>query len=150
MAKRNINVIYDKNLDKKELFENAKSQVLNLYQELIENYNNSDINKINTILNKIDKNTNYYFKVLFLLSLYCSYYHKIKNKLNSQTINSLHLKDECFKRYNFVILDLDDNHVNILKALTMFLNTDAEKLETRYSGKLLEDLNKIQVYIQSK
>ena len=150
MAKRNINVIYNKKLDNKELFEMSKYEVLNLYQQLKENYDDDNIHKINYILTNIDTNHNYYFKVLFLLSLYCSYFHEIKNNLNIQIINSLNLKDECYKKNNFVILDLDQNHVNILKTLTMFLNTDAVKLERKYSGKLLEDLNKIQVYIQSK
>lgn len=150
MDKRKIDVIYNKKLDNKELFEMSKNEVLNLYQQLKENYDDDNIYKINYILTNIDTNHNYYFKVLFLLSLYCSYFHKIKNNLNIQTINSLHLKDECYKKNNFVILDLDQNHVNILKTLTMFLNTDAVKLEKKYSGKLLDDINKIQINLQSK
>lgn len=145
MDKRKIDVIYNKKLDNQELFQMSKNEVLNLYKQLLENYDSSNLYKINYILTNIDTNHNYYFKVLFLLSLYCSYFHKIKNKLNIQTINSLHLKDECYKKHNFVILDLNQNHVNILKTLAMFLNTDAEKLERKYSGKLLEDLDKIQI-----
>ena len=123
MAKRKIDVIYNKKLDNQELFIMSKNEVLNLYKQLKENYDDDNIRKIDYILTNIDTNHNYYFKVLFLLSLYCSYFHKIKKNLNIQIINSLNLKDECYKKNNFVILDLDQNHVNILKALTMFLNT---------------------------
>lgn len=151
MPKRKIEVIYNPNLDKQELFLEAKEEIKKIYNELKKHdfpkdYYKSNIDDKNSrsILNinmKID-NKDSYFRVLFLLSLYCTYFHKIKHKIDITKLTNL--QNECFKKHNFVILDTNDSHKLILRDISIYFNTDASNLE-EITGKILHDLNQIDI-----
>ena len=153
MSKRKIQVIYNPKLDKQELYLEAKEEIKKIYNELKKNdfpedYDKSNIDDENarSILNinmKID-NKDSYFRVLFLLSLYCSYFHKIKHKIDVKKLTNL--QNECFKKHNFVILDTNDSHKLILRDISIYFNTDASNLEA-ITGKILHDLNQIDIQL---
>ena len=150
MSKRKIHVIYNPELNKQELYFEAKQEIKKIYEELKESYftknENDEMLKIFIELDKKDS----YFRLLFLLSMYCTYFHKIKHKINVKKLNSLNnltdLNQECFKKHNFVILDINDSHKILLQDLATFFNTDATNLEP-ITGKILYDLNQIDVQL---
>lgn len=153
MPKRLIQVIYNPKIDKQELYLEAKEEIKKIYNELkkhnfSENYNESYIDNENTrsILNikmKID-NKESYFRILFLLSIYCNYFHRIKNNIDIKKLSNL--QNECFKKHNFVILDIDESHKVILRDISTYFNTDATNLE-EITGKILYDLNQIDIQL---
>ena len=141
MSKRKLEIIYDVN--KKKLFENAKVEIEELYNELLKLKINEDNDKLFILLNKIDHNKDNYFKILFLLSLYCNYFYKVKQNINTR---HLEVSEECFKRNNFKFL-INYNtelHRDILELFTTYFNTDAVNL-IPLTGKILNDLNKIDI-----
>ena len=144
MSKRKIEVIYDSKLDKKELFESAKEEIIEIFNKLKSNKSKSDKNEqlLNELL-KLDNEKDNYFRMLFILSLYCSYFHKNKLLKNNKSDLSFPI-DECYKKHNFVILDIDDNHHEILNDLAIYFNTDATNLEP-ITGKILYDLHNLKV-----
>ena len=154
MSKRKIEVIYDSKLNKKELFENAKEEIIEIFNKLKSNKSKSNKSKsdkneqlLNELL-KLDNEKDNYFRMLFILSLYCSYFHK--NKLLKNNKNDLSFPiDECYKKHNFVILDIDDNHHEILNDLAIYFNTDATNLEP-ITGKILYDLHNLKVKYSKK
>lgn len=158
MSKRKIEVIYDSKLNKKELFENAKEEIIEIFNKLKSNKSKSNKSKSNKpknnnnemLLNelldellKLDNEKDNYFRMLFILSLYCSYFHKNKLLKNNKSDLSFPI-DECYKKHNFVILDIDDNHHEILNDLAIYFNTDATNLEP-ITGKILHDLHNLKV-----
>jgi hypothetical protein len=148
MPKRNITVIYNSDLDKKELFESAKEEIINIYNSFKEQFklDDNERNILNLALKlKLDNNKDSYFRILFLLSLYCTYFHKIKHKINVKNLTNL--QHECFKKHNFVILDQDDSNKIILQDLSVYFNTDANNIEP-ITGKILYDLNNINVQFE--
>jgi hypothetical protein len=144
MSKRKIQVIYDSKLNKKELFESAKEEIIEIFNKLKSNKSKSDKNEqlLNELL-KLDNEKDNYFRMLFILSLYCSYFHKNKLLKNNKSDLSFPI-DECYKKHNFVILDIDDNHHEILNDLAIYFNTDATNLEP-ITGKILYDLHNLKV-----
>lgn len=147
MTKRKIKVIFNKNLNKKKIYDISKQEVLKIYNSLKENY--YDYQKILNITLNLDLKKNNEFRILFLLSLYCSYIHYAKKKHNINLTKLSKIKNYCFKKYNFYIVDIDDSYVNILKNLSVYFNTDANNLEP-ITGKILADLNNIEVQIESE
>ena len=142
MKKRKVQIIYNPELDKQELYSQAKEEIKEIYNKLKSetSINNEKLLKIFIELDKKDS----YFRVLFLLSLYCTYFHKIKNKIDIKQLSNLN--QECFKKHNFVILDINDSHKIIIEDLATFFNTDATNLEP-ITGKILYDLNKIDIQL---
>ena len=144
MPKRKIEVIYNPKFDKKELYSLAKDEIRSIYNSLVSNTLNKKQEDILKIFLKID-NKDSYFRILFLLSLYCNYFHKIKNKINVDKLTNL--KDECYKKHNFVILDLSDIHKDILEDISIYFNTDSNNIEN-ISGKILYDINSIDIQLK--
>ena len=141
MSKRKLEVIYDVN--KNKLFENAKAEIEELYNELLKLKSNEDTDKLFSLLNQIDHNKDNYFKILFLLSLYCNYFYKVKQNIYTR---HLEVSEECFKRDNFKFL-INYNtelHRDILELFITYFNTDAVNL-IPLTGKILNDLNKIDI-----
>lgn len=144
MPKRNINVIYSNNYDKKEIYEQSKEEIKRIYNNIKRSGNESLL--LNELL-KLDKDKNANFRILFFLSLYCSYFHKIKHFVN--TDNLIFPIKECYKKHNFIILDIDDSNKKILEDIAIYFNTDANNLEP-ITGKILYDLNNINVQLKTK
>ena len=158
--KRKIEVIYDKNIDKQELFEMAKGEVKQIYKnllELVSDLNESSgenkisiDNKIFNILHELDSRKTDYFRKLFLLSVFCSYFHQIKNKINIQKLKYPLVINECFKKHNFVVLDVDSkNTEQLLLNLIHYFNTDANNL-MEITGKIFYDLQQIDLQLKPK
>lgn len=147
MTKRKINVIYNSYTDKKELYSMAKNQILEIYNSLKKNYLDNKDEKILNIFLNLDLKKDNYFRILFLISLYCSYFHKIKKNIDIKTLSDL--QNECYKKYNFYIVDIDNSYIDILKNLSIYFNTDANNLEP-ITGKILADLNNIEVQLKKK
>ena len=144
MPKRKIHVIYNSELDKQELYFEAKQEIKKIYEELKESYfTKNEDEKMLKIFIELDKK-DHYFRLLFLLSMYCTYFHKIKHKVNIKKFSDLN--QECFKKHNFVILDINDSHKIIMENLATFFNTDAINLEP-ITDKILYDLNQINVQL---
>lgn len=144
MLKRKINVIYNSDLDKKELYFMAKNEIKEIYNSLKKSNLNEKEEEIFNIYNKLDKNKDNYFRVLFFLSLFCSYFHEIKHKINVKKLTNLQY--ECYKKHNFFILDIDNSHQEIMKKIITYFNTDSNNLET-ITGKILFDLYNIDVQL---
>ena len=136
----NVYIMY-KNMTKPELYHKSKNMVKKLYEEFKINYNDDRNKKFLSILLYLDNSKNEYFRKLFLLSLYCNYLHKNKYKIKNE-MKDLTLVSECYKKYNFVILDTNEKHVKIIEDIATYFNTDATNLEP-ITGKILYDLNKI-------
>ena len=147
MSKRKIHVIYNPELNKQELYFEAKKEIKKIYEELKEcNFNKNENDKMLKIFIELDKK-DHYFRLLFLLSMYCTYFHKIKDKVDIKRLKNLtNLNQECFKKHNFVILDINDSHKILLQDIATFFNTDATNLEP-ITGKILYDLNQIDVQL---
>ena len=142
MQKRKINIIYNSYSDKKELYSMAKKEILEIYNSLKKNHLDNKEEKILNIFLNLDLNKDNYFRILFFISLYCSYFHKIKHNIDIKKLSDL--QNECYKKHNFYIVDIDDSHIDILKNLSIYFNTDANNLEP-ITGKILADLNNIDV-----
>ena len=147
MAKRKIEIIYDPELNKKELFFEAKQEIKDIYNSLKKNTLDNKQEEILNIYTKLDKNKDNYFRFLFFLSLYSSYFHKIKHEIDIKKLTSL--QHECYKKHNFIILDIDDSHKDILQNISTFFNTDSINLEP-ITGKILFDLYNIDVQYTKK
>lgn len=147
MPKRKIEVIYNNELDKKELYHEAKEEIHKIYESIKNSNVDEKQEKILNIYLHLDKNKNYYFRLLFFLSLYCSYFHKIKHKIDIKKLTPL--QNECYKKHNFFILDINDSHKYILQDLVTYFNTDAMNLEP-ITGKILYDLNNIDVQLKKQ
>lgn len=144
MPKRKIQVIYNPELDKQELYFEAKQEIKKIYEELKQfDFTKNENDEILKIFIELDKKDSY-FRLLFLLSVYCTYFHKIKHKIDIKKLSNLN--EECFKKHNFVILDINDSHKILLENLAIFFNTDATNLEP-ITGKILYDLNQIDVQL---
>jgi len=150
-SNKNVKILYSKQMSKDELFKNAKDEVKDLYLQIkqnestFEDTSNATIkqkqDKLLNILLKLDNGKDKYFRILFLLSLYCTYFHQIKHKIDIKKLNS-ELISECYKKYNFVILDMSGSHKKIIEDISIYFNTDATNLEP-ITGKILYDLYKI-------
>lgn len=150
MSKRKLDVIYNDKLTKKELHQKVKQEIIDMYNSLKEcnfsdNVTKEDLNKITTLFSQIDNKGKDFIK-LFLLSLFCSYFFSIRNKINIYNDHD-DLYNECFTKYNFVFLDINDTHKTILKDLVVYFNTDATNLHS-ITGQILNTLNNIDVQIQ--
>ena len=151
MSKRKIHVIYNSELDKQELYSEAKQEIKNIYNEIKQSdfykIEESDENKLKLlkIFKKFDNEDNY-FRILFLLSVYCTYLHKVKHKMKHKLdIRKLsNLNKECFKKHNFVILDTDNSYKLIFRDLITFFNTDSNNIE-EITGDMLQHFNNIEV-----
>lgn len=144
MLKRKINVIYNSDLDKKELYFMAKNEIKEIYNSLKKSNLDEKEEEIFNIYNKLDKNKDNYFRILFFLSLFCSYFHKIKHKINVKKLTNLQY--ECYKKHNFFILDIDNSHQEIMKKIITYFNTDSNNLEP-ITGEILFDLYNIDVQL---
>lgn len=142
MPKRKIEVIYNPDLDKKELYSIAKEEIQEIYKSLKKSHLDEKEQEILNIYFKLDKDKNNYFRFLFFLSLFCTYFHKIKHSIDVKKLSNLQY--ECYKKHNFYILDIDDAHYDILENISVFFNTDAINHEP-ITGKILHDLYKIDV-----
>ena len=142
MPKRKIQVIYNPELDKNELYNEAKEEIKEIYKSLKKSHLDKKEEEILNIYYKLDNNKNNYFRLLFFLSLYCTYFHKIKHKINIKKLSDI--QNECYKKHNFFILDIDDSHNEILERISTFFNTDSNNLEP-ITGKILYDLHNIDV-----
>ena len=148
---KNVKILYSKQMSKDKLFKNAKNEVKYLYLQIKHDENtNGDTSsatieqkqdKLLNILLKLDNGKDKYFRILFLLSLYCTYFHQLKHKINIKKLN-LELVSECYKKHNFVILDTSGIHKKIIEDISTYFNTDATNLEP-ITGKILYDLYKI-------
>jgi hypothetical protein len=147
MLKRKINVIYNSDLDKKELYFMAKNEINEIYNNLKKSSLEKKEKEILNIYFKLDKNKDNYFRILFFLSLFCSYFHKIKHKINVKKLTNLQY--ECYKKHNFFILDIDNSHEHIMKQIITYFNTDSNNLEP-ITGKILFDLYNIDVQLIKK
>ena len=146
MSKRKIEVVYDKNLSKEQLYQNAKQEIKYIYDSLKNQKQTKKDKEFYDLLSNIDKNKDSYFRVLFLLSLYCNYFHKIKDKINIAKLDSS-LISECYKKNNFFILDTQDNHLELLNDISTFFNTDAINIE-EITGKILYDIYNINIQLK--
>ena len=142
MSKRKIEVIYNPELDKNELYYQAGQEIKEIYKSLKQSHLDEKDEEIFKIYSILDNNKDNYFRLLFFLSLYCSYFHKIKHKIDVKKLSDV--QHECYKKHNFYILDIDDNHKEIFNALLTYFNTDATNLEL-ITGKILHDLYSIDV-----
>lgn len=142
MLKRQIQVIYNPELNKKELYFQAKEEIKEIYKSLKNSHLNKKEKEILNIYTKLDNHKDNYFRLLFFLSLFCTYFHKIKHKINLQKLSDI--QHECYKKHNFFILDIDDTHKEILEGIVTYFNTDATNLEP-ITGKILYDLYNIKV-----
>ena len=139
--KKQLTVLYNPKLTKQQLFNEAKFEVKEIFKDLKENMHDKNLNKLTEILDKLDKKSEY-FRLLFIYSLYCSFYYKFKDKIDVQKLNFL--LEECYKKYNFVILDLNEIHHQILRDLTIFFNTDATNIEP-ITNEILMDLDNLKI-----
>lgn len=142
MSKRKIEVIYNPQLNKQELYNQAKEEIRDIYKSLKQSHLNEKEEEILKIYNKLDNKKDNYFRLLFFLSLFCTYFHKIKHKIDVKKLTSV--QNECYKKNNFVILDIDNSHKQIIEGLVTYFNTDAINLEP-ITGKILYDLYNIEV-----
>ena len=142
MSKRTIKVMYNPELDKKELYFLAKEEIKEIYKSLKKSHLDKKEKEILNIYSKLDNDKDNYFRFLFFLSLFCSYFHKIKHKIDIQKLSNV--QNECYKKNNFFILDIDDTHQEILEGIVTYFNTDATNLEP-VTGKILHDLYNIKV-----
>ena len=142
MPKRKIEVIYNPELDKQELYNQAKQEIKEIYDSLKQSHLDKKEEEILKIYSKLDNRKDNYFRLLFFLSMYCTYFHKIKHKINVKKLTSL--QNECYKKHNFIILDIDDTHKEIFDSIVTYFNTDATNLEP-ITGKILYDLYSIDV-----
>lgn len=136
-----------------QLYHEVKNEIKEIYQELSDaNKNNNQDLFLKILLEKLDRSSTSkenYIRILFLLSIYCSYFHKLRNKVQIRNFDNT-LNDECFKKNNFVILDMNYNHKILLEDLIAYFNTDANNLEniTGRMMKIMNDLDKIEVEIK--
>jgi hypothetical protein len=125
----------------------GKNEVKKLYNDLIYNTNYRFQTRLDYLMKRLDMNRNrkdIYLRILFLLSLFCSYYFYIKNNIDPSNLISI---KECYKSENFVILDMDNSKEKIVRDLIIYFNTDATNI-TAISGKLLHDLDHIKLQLQ--
>lgn len=133
-----------------QLYHEVKNEIIEIYKELSDANNNKNQDLfLKILLEKLDRsstNKENYIRILFLLSIYCTYFHKLRNKIQIRNLDNT-LNDQCFKKNNFVILDMDDNHKILLEDLITYFNTDANNLEdiTGRMMKMMNDLDKIDV-----
>ena len=142
MPKRKIEVIYNPELNKQELYTQAKEEIKEIYKSLKKSHLDEKEEEILKIYSKLDNKKDNYFRLLFFLSLYCTYFHKIKHKIDVKKLSEV--QHECYKKHNFFILDIDDTHKEIFDAIVTYFNTDATNLEP-ITGKILYDLYNIDV-----
>lgn len=142
MPKRKIKVIYNPELDKKELYNQAREEIEEIYKSLKKSHLDEKQEEILNIYSKLDNNKDNYFRLLFFLSIYCTYFHKIKHKIDVKKLSDL--QHECYKKHNFFILNIDDTHKKILEEIITYFNTDAINLNP-ITGKILHDLYNIKV-----
>ena len=140
MPKRKIDVIYDSQLDKQELYTQAKEEIKKIYQSLKKSHLDKKEEEILKIYKKLDNDKDNYFRLLFFLSIFCSYFHKIKHKIDIKKLSDV--QHECYKKHNFFILDIDDTHKEILEGILTYFNTDSNNIEP-ITGKILYDLYNI-------
>ena len=142
MPKRKIEVIYNPELDKKELYYQAREEIKEIYKSLEKSHFDEKEEEILNIYSKLDNDKDNYFRLLFFLSMYCTYFHKIKHKIDVK--KSSDIQHECYKKHNFFILDIDDTHKKILEGIVTYFNTDSNNLEP-ITGKILHDLYSIDI-----
>ena len=142
MLKRKIEIIYNPELSKKKLYNEAREEIKEIYKSLKKSHLDNKEEQILNIYLKLDNNKDNYFRLLFFLSMYCTYFHKIKRKIDIKKLGDV--QDECYKKHNFFILDIDDSHNKILEQIVTYFNTDANNLEP-ITGKILYDLTMIDV-----
>lgn len=138
-------VLYNSNYNKSEIYNKVKYEVKKLYKLLYNANNDKNNKKILEIYEILDKKKDNYFRILFFLSLYCSYFHKIKHKINIHKLTKLN--NECYKKNNFVLLDIDNMHKEILQDISTVFNTDAVNI-LPITGKILYDLYNIDVELK--
>lgn len=142
MSKRKIEVIYNPELSKQELYTQAKEEIREIYKFLKKSHFNKKNQEILKIYKKLDNDKDSYFRLLFFLSIFCSYFHKIKHKIDIKKLSDV--QHECYKKHNFFILDIDDTHKEILEGILTYFNTDSNNLEP-ITGKILYDLYNIDI-----
>lgn len=142
MPKRKIKVMYNPELDKKELYSQAREEIKEIYKSLKKSHLDEKEEEILNIYSKLDNDKDNYFRLLFFLSIYCTYFHKIKHKIDVKKLSDI--QHECYKKHNFFILDIDHTHKEILKGIVTYFNTDSNNIES-ITGKILYDLNNIDV-----
>ena len=146
MPKRKIEVIYNPELNKQELYNQAKQEIKEIYKSLKQSHLDKKEEEILKIYDKLDNNKNNYFRLLFFLSLFCTYFHKIKHKIDVKKLTSV--QNECYKKNNFVIIDIDNSYKEIIKGIVTYFNTDSNNLEP-ITGKILYDLYSIEVQLSN-
>lgn len=128
------------NYNKDDVVELAKNEIKKIYNELRQKkVLNKDL--LDTFL-KLDREKNGEFRLLFLYSLFCSYYHAHKGTIDIKKL--VFPINICYKKNGFIILDNDSIHYEILRDISTYFNTDANNLMP-ITGKILHDLNNIQI-----
>ena len=129
-------------IDKKKLIIRQKKEIQQIYKSLKQSHIHKKEEEIYKIYNKLDNDKDKHFRLLLFLSMYCTHFHKIKHKINIKNLSSL--KHECYKKNNFIILDIDDTHKEIINSIVTYFNTDSTNIEP-ITGKILYDLYNIDV-----
>lgn len=125
---------------KENVVQSVKNEIKQIYNELRrKKVLNKDL--LDTFL-QLDIEKDGEFRLLFLYSLFCSYYHAHKGEIDPKKI--IFPLNQCYKKNGFIILASDDIHNDILKDISMYFNTDANNLMP-ITGKILEDLNNIEI-----
>lgn len=128
------------NNTKQNIVKSAKNEIKEIYNEL---RTKKVLNKnlLDTFL-KLDTEKDGEFRLLFLYSLFCSYYHAHKKEIDPKKI--FFPLNQCYKKDGFIILDSDNLHFDILEDISTYFNTDANNLMS-ITGKILADLNNIEI-----
>ena len=132
---------------KKKKSDSVKKEIKEMYYNLLYNTNYKFQTRLNYLMRQLDNNKSNYFRTLFLLSLFCSYYFYIKNNIKDINTFNLTAIKECYKSNNFYILDMDNSKEKIVRDLIHYFNTDATNIMP-ITGKLLYDLHQIELQIQ--
>ena len=138
--KPRLDIKYNPYNTKQNIIKSAKNEIKEIYNELrLKKVLN--INLLDTFL-KLDNEKDGEFRLLFLYSLFCSYYHAHKGEIDHKKI--FFPLNQCYKKDGFIILDSDNLHLKILEDISTFFNTDAYNLMP-ITGKILADLNNIEI-----
>jgi len=124
------------------LYNDAREEIKEIYKSLKKSHLDKKEEEILNIYSKLDNDKDNYFRLLFFLSLFCSYFHKIKHKIDVKKLTDV--QHECYKKHNFFIIDIDDTNKEILEGIVTYFNTDSNNLEP-ITCKILYDLYSIDV-----
>tara|TARA_B100001093_G_scaffold262529_1_gene250950 strand:- start:934 stop:1404 length:471 start_codon:yes stop_codon:yes gene_type:complete len=141
--KKQLTVRYNPYLKEKNLINMAKYELKKIYKKMKNKIKDDNFDIDNELLELDSKDK--IFKNLFLTSLYCSYYHLIKNEyIIDDSKLEFPVNSTCKIKNGFVILDNNLIHIDILKHIlqqsTHYFNTDANKI-LEITKEMLHDIN---------